>query len=127
MCSLEKTGIKSVWYKINGITSGPLLYSVFSVMVFFDQSQPWICMKQTKTSARQIRQIRTCDTCAHSYIFFSTHLLPGMMYDTTKILRRCSCMWWEHNECRFSILLSVFTKEVHIIRFIPRNNKEQQQ
>ena len=25
LCSLEKTGIKSIWHKINGIKSGPLL------------------------------------------------------------------------------------------------------
>ena len=28
MCSLEKTDIKSIWHKINGIKSGPLLLVV---------------------------------------------------------------------------------------------------
>ena len=28
MCTLEKNGIKSIWHKINGIKSGPLLYII---------------------------------------------------------------------------------------------------
>ena len=47
----------------------------FSGTFFFNQSQPWICMKQTKTTARLIR---TCDTCAHPYILYTTHT-PGIM------------------------------------------------
>ena len=37
----------------------------FSGMFFFNQSLPWIRIKQTKTTARLIR---ACDTCAHPYI-----------------------------------------------------------
>ena len=48
-------------------------------MVFFDQSQSWICMKQTKTQhVRHVRVIRV-----HIRIYL-THIYPGMMYDTIK-------------------------------------------
>ena len=71
-------------------------YSVASGMLFFNQSQPWICMKQTKTTARLIRVIRV-----------HTPIYSRIYYDTTK-LQRCCCMQWVH-KYRFSILLCVCT------------------
>ena len=64
------------------------LHSAFSSMFFFNQSQAWIYMKQTKTTARLVC---TCDTCAHAYSILRVNIFPGMICTRTT-LQQCCCM-----------------------------------
>ena len=64
------------------------IFSFFQACFSSTRANPrFVRMKQTKTTARLIR---TCDTCAHPYLYSTA---VRTYYDTTTLLLQCCCMY----------------------------------
>ena len=84
--SLRMYCSRSVFFNLYGV------FSIFQAWFSSTRANPgFVRMKQIKMTARLIR---TCDTCAHPYLYSSRtrYLVPGIYYDTATLLKQCSCV-----------------------------------
>ena len=91
-------------------------FSFDSGILFFNQSQPWIGMKQTKTAARLTH---TCDTCAHTHILDAYIMIQLQHYSSV-----ATCSGYTNIIQYTAVRMHVYvcTYQVHSISYIATTN-----